>query len=40
MSSAQTMNVRSRTYFELLKSGRETVQTIINYRRIEIAVYP
>ena len=30
------MNVRCRTYFEILNSSRETVQTTINHRRIEI----
>ena len=34
------MNVRCRTYFEILKSSQETVQTTINHRRIEITEYP
>ena len=34
------MNIRCRTYFEILKSSRETVQTTINRRRIEIVEYP
>ena len=33
------MNVRCRTYFEILKSSRQTVQATINRRRIEIAEY-
>ena len=34
------MNVRRRTYFEILKSSRETVQTTIHRLHIKIAEYP
>jgi hypothetical protein len=40
MSTAKTMNIRCRTYLELLQSNRETVQTSIYRTRIEITVYP
>ena len=34
------MNIRCQTYFELLESSRETVQTTINRRLIEVTEYP
>ena len=34
------MNVRCRTYLELLQSSRETVQTTINRTHIDVTEYP
>ena len=33
------MSVKCQTYFEILKSNRQTVQATINRRRIEITEY-